>query len=377
MKPPRTAPKAPQAASPPRLSQAGDRRSPLAVRRSAFTLIELMVVVTIIALLIGILLPSFNNMRVQARNVSTQSFFSALEQGNEMFKSERSIGGQYVPSHSDSEGSGGAYGTQFSVIGDPLWPPPVGPAAHIFGPVSGASLLFYGLAGADTLGTPGFRDLDINPNATGAGFWFDDLGNNGDAVYQAGHYLDPATLEPGRPRYGPYIQDKALADRVVSFDQLINKEGKIVSVTAPFGGEQQVRQKVFVDSFRQPILYYSARRAAVPMTTDPSSNPPVPGVFDQRDNMTITGNGTPTYAGLDFGAGAAHEIAKSVFADPNPATDDMRDPNFDRTFQRFIWDRNVTQRNTPVNRESFLLISAGNDGLYGTADDVTNWTRQQ
>ena len=52
------------------------------------------------------------------------------------------------------------------------------------------------------------------------------------------------------------------------------------------------------------------------------------------------------------------------------------------TFARYIIDRNmwtslspdsnVSQPMRPVNADSFLLISAGPDGLYGTNDDVSN-----
>ena len=48
---------------------------------------------------------------------------------------------------------------------------------------------------------------------------------------------------------------------------------------------------------------------------------------------------------------------------------------FHHTFADFILDGKVAARPTPVNKDGYLLISAGADGVYGSEDDITNWTR--
>ena len=64
-------------------------------------------------------------------------------------------------------------------------------------------------------------------------------------------------------------------------------------------------------------------------------------------------------------------------------------PEKRRTFARYILDRSIVRKLQgkldqeesiesatplkPVNADTFLLISAGVDGLYGTADDVANF----
>ena len=64
-------------------------------RHSAFTIIELLTVVAIIALLISILLPALSRARRQAKDVNCSAYIHAIETGLEMFQNER---GEYPPS---------------------------------------------------------------------------------------------------------------------------------------------------------------------------------------------------------------------------------------------------------------------------------------
>lgn len=123
------------------------------------------------------------------------------------------------------------------------------------------------------------------------------------------------------------------------------------------------------------------------MITDVALGNNTIGIFDQRDNGVFTdcdnASGLNGLIPLNFGPGDVDgtlnsRIARSQFAgiDPSDPTADVRGgPAFDNSFARFILDKGVTNRNMPVNRDSFLLISAGEDAIYGTADDVTNWDR--
>lgn len=42
-------------------------------------------------------------------------------------------------------------------------------------------------------------------------------------------------------------------------------------------------------------------------------------------------------------------------------------------FYEMIWNPNFTINKRPYRSESYILISAGSDGIYGTVDDVTNF----
>jgi hypothetical protein len=110
-----------------------------------------------------------------------------------------------------------------------------------------------------------------------------------------------------------------------------------------------------------------------------------PGVYDHRDNALLTG-------GVPYGGGSAvagtlftnktHEIADTLYwssSSPDPcfgssnAAGGCNTPRFDN----YIVDPSSVAISgvspQPVNAKSFLLISAGDDGIYGSKDDIKNW----
>jgi len=96
-----------------------------------------------------------------------------------------------------------------------------------------------------------------------------------------------------------------------------------------------------------PILYYLAHRSG---TTHDPNNPDDPqNIYDYRDNLALINLGVP--------------------GDPN-AVHPLANP---RRF--YLNTRNDKIRDTPrpYRADSYILISAGYDGLYGTRDDICNF----
>lgn len=339
--------------------------------RNAFTLIELMVAIAIIGVLIAILVPGFSAVTTNAKKVATTARVAVLERGLESYRGEQALGGVYPPSHGDNP-EGGAI--DLLTIANPFIE-----NMQVVG-ISGANLLVYGLAGADQLGTPGF------PDTNGNGAWWDDQTA---AVGSGGAYeLDLMTRDPLRPRYpgvGTSYVDEPTRASIRTLDQLFEEGIGSAPVSLPNGVGMQ---PLFTDSWGRAILYYRANRAARFMVTDPGNDETL-GVYESRDNLVLTGSeSVGALPGIDWGAGIADEdhdryskIGWSNYPTANPLLDAngvhdiLVDPTFENTFERFILDASVKQRNEPVNRNTFLLISAGADAVYGTNDDVTNWTR--
>lgn len=319
-------------------------------RRTAFTIVELMVVVAIIAVLISIAVPSYNRVRTQAKVVASQATISSIGTSLEAFRAEQALGNAYPPSASDEPAG----------IRDPYdsVAPPV--------KTTGASLLTLALAGPDNKGTVGFRGLS-------GGTWASQIGGPG-----SGGLYDPAT---NAPRYGPYAEGKLMEKIVPVLAQ--DFSGSLYGIEAKGAVRQPValtdhekEQRFFVDEFNRPILYYRARAAARNMITNPSG---AVGIYDHRDNALFTGGTEPgttgtTRQGLQFVSKppGRHDInftrydGQGGFGLPIPASGQV-------PFDAFIIDKKSTVSAVPVNAQSFLLISAGPDGFYGTNDDVKNW----
>lgn len=319
-----------------------------------FTLVELMVAIGIIALLVAILLPAARAVRVGAKKAASQATFNAISAGLEAFKGEQKVGGSYPPSTSDNP--------SYGLIKDPF--ALSGPADIL---ACGANLLTFALQGADSLGTPGFVDL---PDATQTrdGVWW----NNVNDAYRIGS-TTPGV--PDQPRYGPYAGSD-LQQKATSIAQL-QLSGLIVSYDSGFTASDKL--PFYVDGFERPILYFRARPSANFMITQPGANV---GIFDQRDNCLFTStnvSGGPAPAGMDLGSGNVHGIGKTLFPTPNPAPSgtDLSLAASAGTLEQYIWNRNITQKNMPHRADSYLMIAAGEDGIFGNADDITNWSRDQ
>ena len=169
--------------------------------------------------------------------------------------------------------------------------------------------------------------------------------------------LDPNTLAPLysgsrsstdslKARRGPYVQmENANAFRLVD----IYGKGN----TGPFPENTFVLCDVF-DRERpsgkrtgMPILYY---RANLSRTLHDVNNPDDPrNIYDYRDNQALVSLGVP--------------------GNPN-AVHPLADP---KRFYLNPRDHKMMGALQPYKKDSFILISAGWDGLYGTADDIYNF----
>jgi len=327
--------------------------------RGAFTLVELLVVIAIIALLVGALLPAMSTVRMRAKKVQATAQLGSLEQGIESYRGEEALGASYPPSASDNEDR--------VTIANPL-----GRRTGKQGDVkaSGAHLLLFAMLGADLLGTPGFKDLDRD------GLWWNDLSDDVGDAYE----LDDDGAEK-QPRYekSGYVGEAMREKHVKTLDDLNEAGGIIYNWDDAASGTGTGQLPLFVDPWSRPILYYKASPGGKRITGDKANK--LTGVYWQEDNGIITGSSAlASTQGIDFGAGKENGFYHKLrWVAPPEASDVSKlatDTTFEHSLARYIVDTSIKARIEPVRKQTYLLIGAGADGVYGTLDDITNWSRE-
>lgn len=130
--------------------------------------------------------------------------------------------------------------------------------------------------------------------------------------------------------------------------------------TGPFNPNNLVLCDIYIDSYAirkgaritrgMPVLYYKADTSKTAHNLD---NPDDPNnIYNYRDNHALLGLGVPW------------ETRKEHPLFTNP-----------KIFYEMTKNRKVKTQSIPHRPDSFILISAGYDGLYGTKDDIVNFAK--
>jgi prepilin-type N-terminal cleavage/methylation domain-containing protein len=328
------------------MSETPDFTLRLLVRRrhGGFTIIELLVAVGIIAVLMALVIPSLRGARTSAKNVATQATFSSIARAMEMFKNDNTKEFRRTNGYPRSSRGPDENTNDSSITTNVMY---------------GAHWLPRHLLGKDF---EGFIPRENVPK---------DCLNQPETWYTNSPCGDSTPLDR-RPLYVEadaikMVQTKDLTGVWPEPATLLDR-----NQTAP----------VFVDHFDRPILYYAANPYGTIMAT--RSTAPVGGgdigTYVHEDNAGFTGlsESDPAYAqtgmGLQF-TRVEHTLA--AFGDVDPSSFDEEE----RTFASYIHDHGIheateSQDRTkikPVNGDLYLLISTGEDGAYGTPDDVNNF----
>jgi len=339
-------------------------------RKGGFTLVELLTVIFIISLLIGLLIPALNAARNAAKNAATGATINAIRVALDLFKNDhekdfpRTHG--FPPSFAHPELRDGALSKQESLDGRF---PFVDEKPRVFG----AQWLPAMLMGVDRQGYVRPKSVPSTGNLRNEPWkWYEPPPNGPDpALERSPLYLDPS------------------ATKTIATEKIPGRANH-----ALFPDWDKMKQlPVIVDSFGQPVLYYVAQangRTTNMVAREFDQNNAYnggpqedgPPIYLHQDNHGFTGHEEDP--GWDFGGGL-HAIARD--GDNLTAADITLEENRD-TFARFILDRKlydaIRQEESPpvgkplipVNADTYLLISAGVDGRYGTTDDVTNFSTE-
>jgi type II secretory pathway pseudopilin PulG len=275
-------------------------------KKAAFTIVELLTVMSIIVILIGLLVPALNKVKDFAREVRQRAQFHSIDAAIELFN------------------------TQFDGL------PPSNAVGPDNNPYCGAMKLAEAMVGQDLMG--------FHPESV--------FNSNGKDL--SGKWLyDPATLDRSA-RKGPYLPvENANAYKM---NEIYDPTSSVFQNSKFLGTSfvlcdvfRQVTNKVTGQRIGMPILYYKANTAKV--LHDPTK--PALSIYNYLDNADLVALGRP------FDNGAAHRLAEGSTAG-----------------ERFYLNTKniqVTTTTMPYNKDTYILISAGTDGEYGTSDDICNF----
>jgi type II secretory pathway pseudopilin PulG len=315
-----------------------------------FTIIELLTVMTIIIILLSVLVPGLNRMRIYAKTVTQHGQFHDISNALELFRND----------HQENYPDSGA--------GDPCG---IG--------YCGAMKLCEALVGQDGMGFhPSSRFLadgtGIEPNGATPELYLFDLCTS----------IDPAAYTPAlrtnlreRIRYIEVENIKAVrlqdlftwtVDAGVSNFSYPPTPATVAFDNDPLDYPNAVITDVFQRASIQsscagragekagmPVLYYKADSSKLDHDTISDWTAWVSNfnIYNFDDNYALTMLGCPWESGMGI--------------NPHPMYTDPR------VFLREITNKKVTTTPRPHNENSYILMSAGWDGLYGTRDDVFNF----
>jgi len=303
-------------------------------KRPGFTIVELLTVMSVIAILIGLLVPALNLVKDFAKEVQQQSQFHSIEVGLGLYKTEF---GQYPPSNDNS-----------------LALNPPDPTVYC-----GANKLAEAIVGMDYLG--------FHPNADFRADGLNDVLDKDGLLIPVAEIYNPGNdptwqtaAENIQARKGPFVElENANAFR------MDNVYDTALLIGAGFLENSLVLCDVYVSrrasTTRQktgmPILYYRARTNYTQQDWEDVPLGIEDDIYYYPDNFNL----------LDLGTAETTPIR-------HPLADGIGDDEED--FENIILNTQITTIQRPYRAGSYILISAGKDGLYGTADDLQNFKKE-
>lgn len=289
-------------------------------KKSGFTLVELLTVIAIIATLVGLLVPALNTVRRIARETKQKAQFTTIKLALEAFKNDY---GDYPPSN--------------------WFAPPVFDYC-------GAQKLTEALLGWDLRGFHPASDFRANGRNDKGVFIYDPcnpvfLDQRKDCCLElaTANAFKLGTSGPGR--LDGLFDYSTLASQcpLAPYTFVLCDVFAVKPVFVP-GRPRPVNAGA-------PILYYRANTSSKNIDAATFED----RIYNFRDNFPILALRRLADWNKPFQFRIQHKI---------------EDFNY---FYEYIRDPKIEGRPWPYRHDTYILISAGADGLYGTSDDIRNF----
>ena len=280
--------------------------------RAGFTLVELLTVIAIVGVLLAFLVPAFNKVQDVAYTARQKAQFHGLNIALEAVYTDF---GDYPTSAWEGGGVNVTYGAY-----------------------AASQRLAEAVIGMDGLG--------VHRNT---GWLFGGLDSpGGNPLYEPGRAYDQAE------RFGPYMElENANA---VKMSSIYNSYSPLQDYYVLADMYKVVKNTATGKMSGMPILYYRANRGQ--SGHDPTVANTRMNTYDIKDALV---NSTVSLSVPFTGAVSVHPMKTDAIAtDYTWFYDRIQNPNF-------------TSPARPYRADSFILHSAGPDGLYGNSDDIFNF----
>jgi len=297
-------------------------------KRRAFTIVELLTVMSIIVILMGLLVPALNQVRKYAMGVKQRAQFHSIDAALELFNNEQ-------------EGY-----------------PPSGPMDLTNEPYCGALKLCEAMMGQDLLG--------FHPNSV----WRADRQMNNNVtslLYGLDPTADPELYENNlKARKGPYLPSESI--NAFRMGDIYTEDD--MDDLAPYAFDPcnfvlcdvYLREMLTGQKTGMPILYYladTANNLHDPEAAAESPDDDTLNIYNHWDNHMLVSLGKPWVTAASTDSPVKQH---SLYDEGEPDK-----------FYKTTLSHKITTADRPYRSDTYILLSAGYDNEYGTSDDIFNF----
>lgn len=321
------------------------------VKTAGFTIVELLTVMAVIAVLIGLLIPALALVKDNAKEIQQKAQFHGLDVGLELYKSEFGV---YPESYDNSISTISSPGK----LADPT-------------PYCGANKLAEAMVGRDLLGfhpksdfrSDGLAEVTLPgppPSTADESIY---------AAFSGNGFETPE--ENLKARKGPFVDlenanafpmDEVYGNDNTQFPNGFSSNYAMDTVSGTINSFPLVLCDVYAKKRSgtnakktgTPVLYFRAR-ANFTMQDSQDVDDIEDDIYYYGDNASILDLGMPD-DGFDYTVVAGGTTPEENFED-------------------MIRNENVQTVLRPYRADTYILVSAGKDGDFGTADDIFNFEK--